>query len=57
MTREEELSVPSASDDNIIFDITGGVSAGGFGHPDCGNGEKPIGEGLPTTNPISHPMS
>lgn len=33
------------------------VSAGGFGHPDCGNGEKPIGEGLPTTNPISHPMS
>jgi uncharacterized protein GlcG (DUF336 family) len=49
--------VSPTHDDNIIYDITDGVSAGGFGHPDCGNGEKPIGEALPTTNPISHPMS
>lgn len=49
--------VSATGDDNIIYDITNGVSAGGFGHPDCGNGEKPIGVALPTTNPISHPMS
>lgn len=49
--------VSPTADDNIIYDITGGVSANGFGHPDCGNGEKPIGEALPTTNPINHPMS
>lgn len=49
--------VSATGDDNIIFDITDGTSAHGFGHPDCGNGERPIGEGLPTTNPISHPMS
>jgi uncharacterized protein GlcG (DUF336 family) len=49
--------VSATGDDNIIYDITSGVSAGGFGHPDCGNGERPIGEHLPTTNPINHPMS
>lgn len=49
--------VSATGDDNIIFDITDGVSAGGFGHPDCGNGEAPIGTALPTTNPIGHPMS
>ena len=49
--------VSATGDDNIIYDISGGVSASGFGHPDCGNGERPIGEALPTTNPISHPMS
>jgi hypothetical protein len=29
--------------DNIIFDISGGVSAGGFGHPHCtaGAGDTP----------------
>ena len=30
------------SNDNIIFDITDGKSAGGFGHPDCGLGERAI---------------
>lgn len=49
--------VSTTGDDNIIYDITNGASAGGFGHPDCGNGEKPIGVALPTTNPINHPMS
>ena len=49
--------VSATGDDNIIYDITSGVSAGGFGHTDCGNGEKPIGVALPTSNPISHPMS
>jgi len=49
--------VSATADDNIIYDISGGASAGGFGHPDCGNGEKPIGQALPTTNPINHIMS
>jgi uncharacterized protein GlcG (DUF336 family) len=49
--------VSPTGDDNIIYDITDGHSAGGFGHPDCGNGEKPIGVALPTSNPINHPMS
>jgi uncharacterized protein GlcG (DUF336 family) len=30
------------SNDNIIYDITNGKSASGFGHPDCGLGEKAI---------------
>jgi len=29
------VSGDAAHPDNIIFDITGGVSAGGFGHPHC----------------------
>jgi uncharacterized protein GlcG (DUF336 family) len=33
-------------DDNIIFDITGGKSGSGFGHPDCGLGEKTVAEGF-----------
>jgi uncharacterized protein GlcG (DUF336 family) len=39
-------------DDNIIYDITDGKSAGGFGHPDCGLGERPIAENFPTTDPV-----
>ena len=30
------------TNDNIIFDITGNKSQSGFGHPDCGLGEKAI---------------
>ena len=30
------------SNDNIIFDITNGKSQSGFGHPDCGLGERTI---------------
>jgi hypothetical protein len=32
--------------DNIIYDIVDGKSKGGFGHPDCGLGEKAISEGF-----------
>jgi len=32
--------------DNIIYDITDGRSKSGFGHPDCGLGEKAISEGF-----------
>lgn len=34
------------SNDNIIFDITNEKSQSGFGHPDCGLGEKAIAEGF-----------
>ncbi len=40
------------ADDNIIYDITDGVSAGGFGHPECAAAATTIGEALITSNPI-----
>jgi len=39
-------------DDNIIYDITDGKSAGGFGHPDCGLGEKVISDQFATTQQV-----
>jgi uncharacterized protein GlcG (DUF336 family) len=43
--------------DNIIFDITNGVSASGFGHPTCLNAavEVPLGTNLPTAYPLPNP--
>ena len=38
-------------DDNIIYDIADGKSASGFGHPDCGLGEKAVAETLTTPSP------
>jgi uncharacterized protein GlcG (DUF336 family) len=40
--------------DNIIFDITDGVSASGFGHPTCLNAtaDSTMGTNLPTTYPL-----
>ncbi len=46
----------AAGTDNIIFDIVGAAgnfkSKGGFGHPECGFGERPIAEALPTSHPV-----
>ncbi len=44
-------------DDNIVHDITQDtnghpVSAGGWGHPDCGAAEKAIATALPVTHPV-----
>jgi uncharacterized protein GlcG (DUF336 family) len=39
-------------DDNIIYDIVDGKSASGFGHPDCGLGEKAISDQFSQTNPV-----
>jgi uncharacterized protein GlcG (DUF336 family) len=39
-------------DDNIIYDISSDKSASGYGHPDCGLGEKQIAEGFRTTCPV-----
>jgi uncharacterized protein GlcG (DUF336 family) len=41
------------ADDNIIYDIdANGVSASGFGHPECSPEATAIGQQLPVTNPI-----
>ena len=42
------------ADDNIIYDITNGVSASGFGHPTCSAAATIIGDSLPIKYPISH---
>lgn len=44
-----------AGKDNIIFDITAGVSAGGFGHPTClaGAADSTMGTNLPTAYPLT----
>jgi len=41
-------------DDNIIYDFTNGVSASGFGHPECSAAATSIGKALPQTHPIGH---
>ncbi len=42
------------ADDNIIYDYTNGVSASGFGHPECSAAATSIGNALPQTHPIGH---
>ena len=44
--------VSATLDDNIVYDIVGGTSASGWGHPECSAEATTIGNGLPTTNPI-----
>jgi len=42
------------ADDNIIYDFANGVSASGFGHPECSAAATIIGDSLPIKYPISH---
>jgi uncharacterized protein GlcG (DUF336 family) len=44
--------VSPTHDDNIIYDVTNGVSAGGFGHPECSADATSIANSLPTTHPV-----
>jgi uncharacterized protein GlcG (DUF336 family) len=44
--------VSGTGDDNIVYDISGGTSASGWGHPECSIEATAIGNGLPTTNPV-----
>ncbi len=44
--------VSATGDDNIVYDITDGTSASGWGHPECAGTERTIGENLPTTHPV-----
>ncbi|MBU1054355.1 MAG: heme-binding protein [Proteobacteria bacterium] len=39
-------------DDNIVYDITDGVSSGGWGHPACSPEAVEIAKGLPKTRPV-----
>jgi len=44
--------VTAAKDDNIIYDISNGVSASGWGHPACSAQATEIAKALPQTHPI-----
>jgi len=44
--------VSPTKDDNIVYDITSGVSASGWGHPECAPKATQIAKELPKTHPI-----
>lgn len=44
--------VGPAKDDNIVYDITNGVSAGGWGHPQCSPEAAKIAQEFSTTHPV-----
>ena len=41
------------NDDNIVYDISNGVSKGGWGHPQCSPKAAEIAEGFSKTHPVS----
>lgn len=43
--------VSATGDDNAVYDIAGGTSASGWGHPVCSAAATTIGNALPTTHP------
>jgi len=47
--------VSPTKDDNIVYDISGGKSASGWGHPECSADATSIAQALPKDFPISHP--
>lgn len=44
--------VAPTKNDQIIYDIKNGKSAGGFGHPDCGGGESKMLKDLPASQVV-----
>jgi len=44
--------VSATKDDNIVYDITGGKSASGWGHPECSPEAAKIAQEFPKTHPI-----
>jgi uncharacterized protein GlcG (DUF336 family) len=46
--------VSPTKDDNIVYDISGGKSAGGWGHPSCSDAATTIAKGLVDKFPIGH---
>lgn len=44
--------VSPTKDDNIVFDIKDGASAGGWGHPSCSDAVVAIANELPKSNPV-----
>ena len=47
--------VSSDNNDQIIFDMNNGKSAGGYGHPACGDGVKEVLTSLPATRSVPVP--
>lgn len=47
--------VSKDKNDNIIYDIKSGHSAGGFGHPACGGKEAEIAKTLPASSKVAAP--
>lgn len=45
--------VSEDKNDNIVYDLANGKSAGGFGHPSCGGKETDIAATLPATRKVS----
>ncbi|WP_024955698.1 GlcG/HbpS family heme-binding protein [Sulfurospirillum arcachonense] len=45
--------VSSDKNDNIVYDITNGASAGGWGHPSCAEASTKIAQAFSTTYPTS----
>lgn len=48
--------VSPTGDDNIVYDIADGVSAGGWGHPECSAAATEIGNALPEAYPTGVTM-
>ena len=44
--------VSPTGDDNVVYDLEDGKSAGGWGHPECAPAAAEIARGLPTTHPL-----
>ena len=47
------VSGDASRPDNIVYDITGGTSAGGWGHPVCSDAAKTISQGLSPTRSVN----
>ena len=45
--------VSSDNNDQIVFDVSNGKSAGGYGHPACGDGVKDVLKTLPATRKVT----
>jgi hypothetical protein len=44
--------VSPTGDDNIVYDIANGASAGGWGHPSCAQEARDIAGNLPYSHPL-----
>ena len=44
--------VSPTGDDNIVYDLEGGTSAGGWGQPECAPAAAEIARNLPDTHPL-----
>ena len=45
--------VSTTGDDNVVYDLEDGKSAGGWGHPECAPEAAEIARNLPDTHPLS----